>query len=159
MQVRAAPTAATSRRRAAAIDELSVALVQHASLLTRFVFRHVRPDVSRSEASMLSTLEGGPQRVSTLAELEGLAQPTVTLLVKRLEERGLVSRCKSDADGRVVLVSLTDDGIEAIEDVRRRYKLLLSSLLSELPDEQIDALEAADTTLARLIDVLQEHSG
>jgi DNA-binding MarR family transcriptional regulator len=156
MQVRQAPSRATNKRRAEAIDELSVALVQHASLLTRFVFRHVRPEVSRSEASMLSALEGGPQRISTLAELEGLAQPTVTLLVKRLGERGLVSRGRTDTDGRVVVVSLTRDGKQAMEDVRRRYKALLSSRLDELPDEQIDALEAADGALAGLIDVLQE---
>ena len=57
---------------------------------------------------MLRTLTDAPRRITDLAELEGLAQPTMTLLVQRLEQRGWVERKRDSDDGRVVLVSLTD---------------------------------------------------
>lgn len=139
-----------------AVDHLSVALVQRASLLTRLIFRHARPGVSRSEGSLLSTLSDGPYRISTLAELEGLAQPTVTLLVQRLEQQGLVSRGRTAADGRVVLVSLTDAGQRRLDELRKSYQGLLRVRMSELTEAQIDALEAADRGLAILVDMLQE---
>jgi DNA-binding MarR family transcriptional regulator len=51
--------------------------------------RQVRnPEISRTEGEVLTILGDGPRRVTDLAELEGLAQPTMTLLIKRLSERG-----------------------------------------------------------------------
>ena len=59
-------------------------------LLSRLVFNQGKLGLTRSESSLLATLRGGPQRITALAELEGLAQPaTVTVLVKRLEQRGM----------------------------------------------------------------------
>lgn len=147
----------TSRRET--IDHLSVALVQNAALLSRLIFRHARPGVTRSEGSMLATLESGPQRITDLAELEGLAQPTVTLLVKRLEERGWVARGRTSGDGRVVMVSLTGSGELVLQEARSRYQDLLSACLSELTDERILELGAAADALGTLIDALQEEKG
>ena len=59
-------------------------------------------ELSRSEVGLLSTLSGGPPRITDLAELEGLAQPTMTSLVKALEHQGLVCRDRQADDGRVV---------------------------------------------------------
>ena len=57
---------------------------------------------------MLRTLSAGPRRITELAELEGLAQPTMTVLVKRLEERRLGrAQPAMQADGRVAVISLT----------------------------------------------------
>ena len=139
------------------LDELAVALVQRASLLTRLVFRHAHPGMSRSETSLLGTLRDGPQRITTLAELEGLAQPTVTMLVKQLEQRGWVVRQRAAQDGRVVLVSLTDGGREALDRLRARYRPLLRAGLAELSDEQRAALADAGDALAGLIEVLQRE--
>jgi hypothetical protein len=51
-----------------ALDELAVTLLQNASLLTRLLFRHAEAGISRSEASLLVRLEGGPERITTLAD-------------------------------------------------------------------------------------------
>jgi hypothetical protein len=45
-----------------------------------------RSSVSRTDGGVLNTLTGGPRRITELAELEGLAQPTMTLIVQRLEQ-------------------------------------------------------------------------
>jgi DNA-binding MarR family transcriptional regulator len=139
-----------------ALDHLTATIVQQASLLTRLVFRQAGTGMSRSEASVLGTLREGPQRITALAELEGLAQPTVTILVKRLEDRGWVVRERTTGDGRVVMVSLTDAGREALSEIRERYRPLLRAGLSELSDEQLAALTQGAEALAILIDTLQK---
>jgi DNA-binding MarR family transcriptional regulator len=143
--------------RTEALDELAVGLVQRASLLTRLVFRHAARGTTRSEASLLAALRAGPQRITALAELEGLAQPTVTSLVKRLEERGWVVRERPTHDGRVVLVSLSDEGHGALAQMRERYQSLLRAAVLQLSDEQFAALVDASDALAALIDVLQQE--
>lgn len=138
-----------------AIDRLAVTLVQQAGLLSRLVLLRLDVGVSRTEASVLARLESGPQRITALAELDGLAQPTVTLLVKNLENEGLVQRERSAADGRVVLVSLTGAGREALELVRARYRQRMRACLLDLPRDDIAALEAATRPMASLVRRLQ----
>ncbi len=52
----------------------------------------------------------GRSTVTDLAERLQLAQSTVTELVRRAEEAGLVERERSTSDGRVAFLSLTPEG-------------------------------------------------
>lgn len=129
-------------------------LVPRISQLTRLVVKHTRATISRSEGGILSTLSGGPKRVTELAELEGLAQPTITILIKRLEQNGWVTRARDAEDGRVVLVSLTPAGTVALEQFRAQYREVLREHLEALSDEQVEALgdglEALDALAASM---------
>jgi DNA-binding MarR family transcriptional regulator len=149
-------TSATTSTREAAIDEVAGSLVPRASLVTRLLLRHTLHSVSRSEASLLAALEAGPQRITTLAGREGLAQPTTTLMVKRLEERGWVTRERDATDGRVVLVSLTEAGQEALEAVRAEYRRAFRDHMLAMPDDQIANLLTATRALQTLIEALQQ---
>ncbi len=140
-----------------ALDQLAVTLVQQWSLLIRLVFVRLDVQLSRSEASLLARLEAGPERITLLAELDGLAQPTVTLMVKRLEAEGLVSRQRAADDGRVVLVSLTVAGREALERVRLRIRERLQACLANLAGEDLVALEQAAEATTSLIERLQNE--
>jgi DNA-binding MarR family transcriptional regulator len=151
----ATPATATVDRREA-VDAVATALVPTASRVTRLLLRRAPQGVSRSEAGVLSALRGGPRRITELADLEGHAQPTMTLLVKRLEQRGWVARERDAADGRVVLVSLTGAGTAALEELRAAYRAVLRDHLAALPDEQIAALQIATEALESLLDALQQ---
>jgi DNA-binding MarR family transcriptional regulator len=140
------------------LDQLAVTLLQHASLLTRLVFRHSQIGVSRSEAGLLAKLEAGPQQITALAAHEGLAQPTITRLVENLERRGWVRRERGPEDRRVVRVFLTDDGRRAMDEVRARYRPLLRESLQALSAEQVAALGAATEAMASLINELQKEA-
>ena len=64
---------------------------------------------------LLLMIKGAPDgsesaTVSELVERLGLAQRTVTELVNRAEEAGLIEREPSDTDGRVAHVRLTQEG-------------------------------------------------
>ena len=138
-----------------AIERVATTLLPQASLLQRLVAKRACWTLTRSEGSVLSTLSAAPQRITTLAELEGLAQPTVTIMIKRLEERGWVERCRDDGDGRVVVVSITAQGSEALESFREQYRALLRTEMAAMNDEQVAELVLATEALAGMVDALQ----
>ena len=141
--------------RAERIDYVGRHLLPHAALLTRLLIKEVRGGLSRTEGGVLNTLSGAPRRITELAELEGLAQPTMTLLVQTLEQRGWVKRQRLADDGRVVLVSLTAAGKATLDEFRAQLAAALRARMDEMPDEQIAALETATEALGSLVGVLQ----
>ena len=151
------PSTSPPLDRSQQIDVVSRGLLSNAALLTRLLVRQVGGELSRTEAGLLSTLARGAQRITALAELEGLAQPTMTSIVKQLEQRGLVRRERQTDDGRVVLVTLTEAGSVALEDYRVRARSVLGTYLAEIGDEQVQALAAATDALARLVALLQQR--
>jgi DNA-binding MarR family transcriptional regulator len=150
-------TSATSIARSGQLDYVASELLPRAALLTRLLVRQLGGELSRTEVGLLRTLSSGPRRITELAELEGLAQPTITILIKQLEEQGLVTRTRRSGDGRVVLVDLTESGSAALEEFRARLRAVVGGYLAEISDEQVDALAAATETLAHLVDALQQR--
>jgi DNA-binding MarR family transcriptional regulator len=147
------------RDRARGEQYVSTHLPWHIGLLTRLLSRELREGYSYAEARLLISLSsGGPRRITDLAEQDGLAQPTTTLLVKRLEEQGLVRRERQTHDQRVVLVCLTDAGQSAIDDIRAIASARLRRRLDAMSDHQVEALAAATDALAELIATLQANT-
>jgi DNA-binding MarR family transcriptional regulator len=146
---------AAQRDRSDRIDRVSSQLLPRVALLTRLLTSQLGSELSRTELGLLNTLSSAPRRITELAELERLAQPTLTQLVQRLEQRGLVKRERQTDDGRVVLVTLTEPGAAALDDFRRRASVALGARLAELPDAEVESLAAATETLGRLVSVLQ----
>ena len=132
-------------------------LLPQAALLTRLIIREMDGPLSRTEAGLLYTLGEGSRRITELAELEGLAQPTMTLLVKRLEDQGWVARERQPDDGRVVLVRRTEAGAQALDAFRAQAGQVLEGCLGQMPDEQIEALAASVQALDALISLLQQR--
>jgi DNA-binding MarR family transcriptional regulator len=142
-------------RRREALDQVADTLLPRASLLTRLLLRHGDRQLTRGEAGVLGTLCERPRRITELAESEALAQPTVTQLVARLEERGYVGRTRGEDDGRVVLVTLTADGRSTLEAFRAQHRGLMREHIAEMSDDEVAALVAATEALNRLIERLQ----
>src|SRR3954447_26668449 len=138
--------------RAERIDYVAGQLLPHAAIVTRLLIKQVKAEISRTEAGVLSTLIAAPRRITELAELEGLAQPTMTLLVQRLEQRGWVKRERRADDGRVVLVSLTEAGSATLEEFRAQVGAALRVHMDAMSDEQVAALETATKALGSLVD-------
>jgi DNA-binding MarR family transcriptional regulator len=137
-------------------SEIASQLLARAAALARLAAKQVSSELSRTEASMLNSLTAGARRITDLADVEGLAQPTTTLLVKRLEHRGWVRRERQDHDGRIVMVSLTPAGSVVLEDYRSLFSAALLSGLAEVAtEEEIDSLVSATETLEALIVALQ----
>ncbi|MEM9464698.1 MAG: MarR family transcriptional regulator [Actinomycetota bacterium] len=106
--------------------------------------------VARSEWRVLAVLEElGPLSVRDLTDAALSPQPTVTHAVRRLEDRGLVTRTAGEADRRQRIVAITPDGAaltqRLIDDARR----LETAALAELGDldELIGGLRHLITSL------------
>jgi DNA-binding MarR family transcriptional regulator len=79
----------------------------------------------------------GRTTVSELVEKLALTQSTVTELVQRAEQAGLVSRAGSAEDGRVVYLSLSADGearLAHVHDALGRERAELRRVIDGLED-------------------------
>lgn len=144
----------SSADRADAIDLVASNLLGRAARLTRLLMRSGAHEISRTEVGVLATLSDGPRRITQLAMTEALAQPTVTQLIDKLEGRELVSRSRSEEDGRVVLVEITTAGAAALEGVRTLIRANMREALVDLPDAELTELAHAADTMGSLIEKL-----
>jgi DNA-binding MarR family transcriptional regulator len=101
-------------------------------------------DLSLTAVAALGSLDRrGGQRITTLATAEGVSQPSMTQLIQRLEQRGLVERTSDPSDGRVALVSLTAEGRSTLAARRQRNARRIAELLADLPERDVHALADA----------------
>jgi len=115
------------------------------------IIRLIPSDISlTSEAALAQINRDGPHRISDLAVLAGIAQPSMSELVSRLEADGLVRRSRDPADGRVTRVGLTPSGRRFLAQRRRRRADRLAAVIAVLPADDIAALTAALVALHHL---------
>jgi DNA-binding MarR family transcriptional regulator len=100
--------------------------------------------LSRTAASLLKFLsDRGPQRVTALATREQVAQPTMSVIIKRLGARGLVERRGDPDDRRVTLVAITPRGEQVLAERAQLRSRWFASRLAGLDEEDRRAVAAA----------------
>jgi DNA-binding MarR family transcriptional regulator len=110
-----------------------------------------RSDLSLTAAATLATLRRhGPARLTDLAAAEGISQPSMTSLVARLADGGLVERSGDPADRRVVVIGLTPAGAELLDRRRAARAARLAGPLGELRDDDVQRIADALPALGRL---------
>lgn len=114
-----------------------------------------REPMSLTAASTLRRLErDGPHRLCELHAPEGVSQPAMTQLVTRLEKEGLARRGGDPADGRAVVVTITEAGRASVTHRRETRNRALAALLDQLPAEDHAAIVAALPALDKLGDLM-----
>lgn len=97
------------------------------------------------EFDMLATLRrhGEPHRLTAgqLMSSMMITSGAVTNRIDRLEGRGLIRRERDPADGRIVLVTLTDVGLETIDKALPDHAANELALVSALDRAQRETLE------------------
>ena len=97
--------------------------------------------VTSSAASMLNTLHmHGPMPARQLAGEERLQPQSLTRIVKRLEEDGLIRRTRSEEDQRELIIALTELGTRELDADLSAHKQWLELVVR-------DALSASDRAL------------
>jgi len=94
----------------------------------------------------------GPLTLGELAEAERVQPPTMTRIVARLEEQGLVGRTTRPTDRRVSLVEATRAGEHLLEASRTRRTAYLIERLGELGEADLAALERAAALIEQLLE-------
>ena len=127
--------------------------------LAASVVRRMPRDISLTAAGTLNTLErNGPQRLTRLAAVEGVTQPSMTALVTKLEDDGLAERRSDPTDGRAVLVALTGNGERYVRERRQAGAAGLVRLIDDLPADQAKSLRDALPALQAVAALDHGHS-
>lgn len=74
--------------------------------------------------------EGEAARVGEIASAVGMTLPSASRLVRRLEQRGLVTTERDESDRRATLVRMTARGRHVREDVVRRRRAIMEAALA-----------------------------
>ena len=137
------------------VDELAAALAVDLERIMGLYRSLTAPDgLSLTAAATLAAIDRfGPQRLTALAAREGVTQPAMTQLISRLEDAGLVRRESDPDDGRVVLVTITDEGRATLAHRRDSRAARLADVLARLSPEHLAALSAAQPALDALASV------
>ena len=115
--------------------------------------RQARPvgDLTFSQLSALTSLQlAGALTPRELADVERVQPPTMTKIVGKLGERGLVARTPHPTDGRQVILAATDEGRAVYAQYERARNEWLARQLDRLTPEEREALGRAAEILQRV---------
>lgn len=94
--------------------------------------------------SLIEILKSGSLTMNELSDKMNLDTSTMTRVIDKLVRDELIKRYRDEADRRMVLVTLTDKGIEAAtklnSSVNEYYKKIISSIPSGKTNEVLNAV-------------------
>jgi len=137
---------------------LAADLLSVVARINRLANQRVSMRLPFAQARLLSTIEDqGAARISDLAALDHCSQPTMTTQVRRLEDAGLVTRAVDPADARAVLISITDRGVAALQQVRADRGAAIDQYLERLDGADRQTLSDAIRIMRTILDDAREH--
>jgi DNA-binding MarR family transcriptional regulator len=107
------------------------------------------------EVSALARLErGGPATSAELARLEQISPQSMGATLSGLDARGLVARSADPADGRRVVISVTDAGIHLVNKRRDVRVEQIAAALEGFTTAEVQRILATTPLIERLADTL-----
>lgn len=120
----------------------------------------LRTDLTMPQLKVLYTLYiDGPQTCGTLASALGLALPTMTGILTRLERRGYLGRRRDSDDSRRIVSSLSRRGSELVDRLWASGREELAAVLDDIPAEELTTVEQALTLLIEALERSQSVHG
>ena len=129
------------------LEAWSSLLRAHATLM-----RQLETDLAQATGLALADFDvlaqlahaGGELRMTELAARALISRSGMTRRVTRLANEGLVRRANADADGRGVVVALTDAGVARLTETAPVHLRGVSErFVSQLDDQELAALKSA----------------
>jgi DNA-binding MarR family transcriptional regulator len=113
-------------------------------------------NLSVSAFQTLAILEGAgePLTARTIAERMLVSSASMTSLLDTLERRGLVERRPHPSDRRKVLIHLTEQAQQVVDQVLPVVHAVISEAVGNIAESQREPLIAALTTMRARLDVL-----
>ncbi len=109
--------------------------------------------ISPAQASVLATVNGlHHPSLGELAAAEQVQPPTVTRLVRDMEQSGLLERVADAEDRRCTRVALTAKGRRELAAIRQRKDEFLDQSLRALPESERGRVDELVTLLERLLE-------
>jgi DNA-binding MarR family transcriptional regulator len=106
--------------------------------------------------AMLVLWQHGAQTVNQIGNRLYLESNTLTPLLKRLEQKGLITRRRSPKDERSVLVQLTEPGAQ----LKNKAKEIPKTIIESFNDSRLTEPEVLQfqKTLFKLVEILSERA-
>lgn len=101
--------------------------------------KRIGMDVPRWRVLMILA-ETEPASITALAERSVIKLSTMTRIVQRMAEAGLVTAGPSPADGRVTEARMTRAGRDALAAVRAEGSAVFAGVFGDVPDSEIAAI-------------------
>ena len=133
-------------------DALAYQLIRVSKLL-----RVIRSEAPRAHP-MLFNLAGGPLRISTLAERTHVEVSTVSRAATALERHGIIERIPDPGDGRAHLLSLTDDGRDALGALQEQRQEWFTELLCDWRAEDVAQLRELLTRFGDCVEAYRDKA-
>lgn len=131
----------------------------HNALLHQFQADDIWQQVSMREYDVLYTLASAPNqslRLGELAEQTLMPQPSISRMVERLAQRGLVERQQVAQDRRGITVCLTPQGKQTQQQVGMKHARAVTARMSCALDEgQLQQFQELCERLLTMTDVKQ----
>lgn len=119
--------------------------------LSRQMRRQADTGLSPSQLAALTTIERhGPMTLGALAEHERVAPPSITKVVGKLSQAGLILRTVDPDDRRSTTVSLTREGVALLAASRKRKNAWLAGQMNKLEPADLATVVAAIGALEAL---------
>ena len=124
-----------------AYDQLNDVLVRvfnHAlKIEENSLIREEFKEISMNDMHILDAIgDGEPKNMSSIAKIVGVTVGTLTIAMNNLVKKGYVTRTRSEADRRVVLIGLTDKGKNAYVRHQEFHLEMIKAMRQGLTDEQ-----------------------
>jgi DNA-binding MarR family transcriptional regulator len=127
-------------------EEAILSIVRTADLLVMPMNEVLRPaNLSQSQYNVLRILRGAGADglpCGEISERMVRRDPDLTRLLDRLEARGLVARARGIADRRVVLASITPDGLALLASLDEPVQNSVKKCLRHVSSEKLKDLVA-----------------
>lgn len=147
----------TSRQYATAEELRKLLGPLHRALSKRAKVEVPIPSLTRAQAEVLRTLaEEGPLTSTQIGERLALARPTVSNLIKALEQQDMVIREPLPEDARSSLLDAAPQAKENVQELGRARLQVLQDAVEQLDHAERQALSDALPVLRRLLRFLQE---
>src|SRR5699024_1321853 len=103
--------------------------------------KHIQLELSRTEAIVLYKLnKEGQQRASHLASALSVTTGGLTGITDKLVGGGYIHRNRDNKDRRVVYLTITDKGMEALKEMYASRRSFIETLFDGLSGEELDRI-------------------
>lgn len=90
--------------------------------------------------TLLEISKFGSLSMNEISEKMNLNSSTMTRILDKLVRDDYILRCKDDNDKRIVIVSLTEKGIEAASKLNDSVKAYYKKIIQNIPEGQVEEI-------------------
>lgn len=96
-------------------------------------------------------------KISDLANLMEVKPSAITVMIDRLVQGGYVNRRHDEEDRRVVLVQLSEQGEEALAELKRIRREWIETLLADIEAEKLDIFLSVFESITEKLETGDSH--